>query len=102
MADPLQSVNLAVNFGNLQPPNLQRRTMSATLTDKYPNYSPGLEGVIAGISTISEIDSDRSSLQYRGYDVHDLAEHGSFEETAYLLIYGKLPNQAELDEFRKT
>jgi citrate synthase len=102
MGDPLQSVNLAVNFGNLQPPNLQRRTMSATLTDKYPNYSPGLEGVIAGISAISEIDSDRSSLQYRGYDVHDLAEHGSFEETAYLLIYGKLPNQAELDEFRKT
>ena len=76
--------------------------MSATLTDKYPNYSPGLEGVIAGISTISEIDSDRSSLQYRGYDVHDLAEHGSFEETAYLLIYGKLPTQAELDAFKQT
>jgi len=76
--------------------------MSATLTDKYPNYSPGLEGVIAGISTISEIDSDRSSLQYRGYDVHDLAEHGSFEETAHLLIYGKLPNASELASFKKT
>lgn len=74
--------------------------MSATLTEKYPNYSPGLEGVIAGISTISEIDSDRSSLQYRGYDVHDLAEHGSFEETAYLLIYGKLPTTAELASFK--
>ncbi len=76
--------------------------MSATLTDKYPNYSPGLEGVIAGISTISEIDSDRSSLQYRGYDVHDLAESGSFEETTYLLLYGKLPNQTELTEFKNT
>jgi 2-methylcitrate synthase/citrate synthase II len=76
--------------------------MSATLTDKYPNYSPGLEGVIAGISTISEIDSDRSSLQYRGYDVHDLAEHGSFEQTAYLLIFGKLPTAAELADFNKT
>lgn len=74
--------------------------MSATLTDKYPNYSPGLEGVIAGISTVSEIDSDRSSLQYRGYDVHDLAEHGCFEETAYLLIYGALPTQAQLNEFK--
>lgn len=73
--------------------------MSATAS--YPNYSPGLEGVIAGISTISEIDSDRSSLQYRGYDVHSLAEYGSYEETAYLLIYGKLPNQAELAEFNK-
>jgi len=73
--------------------------MSATITDKYPNYSPGLEGVVAGISTISEIDSDRSSLQYRGYDVHDLAEHGSYEQTAYLLICGKLPNKSELAEF---
>lgn len=68
--------------------------------DKYPNYSPGLEGVIAGISSISEIDSDRSSLQYRGYDVHDLAEKGSYEECAYLLLYGKLPTQTELDGFK--
>jgi 2-methylcitrate synthase/citrate synthase II len=67
----------------------------------YPNYSPGLEGVIAGISTISEIDSDRSSLQYRGYDVHDLAEQGSFEETAYLLLYDKLPTAGELESFKQ-
>jgi len=66
----------------------------------YPNYSPGLEGVIAGLSSISEIDSERSSLVYRGYDVHDLAEKGTFEETAYLLLYGSLPNRAQLDEFR--
>ena len=59
--------------------------MSDSIADKYPNYSPGLEGVIAGISSISDIDSDRSSLQYRGYDVHDLAENGSYEESAYLL-----------------
>lgn len=75
--------------------------MSDTVADKYPNYSPGLEGVIAGISAVSEIDSDRSSLQYRGYDVHDLAEKGSYEECAYLLIYGKLPTQAELDGFNQ-
>lgn len=68
----------------------------------YPNYSPGLEGVPAGISKVSEIDSDRSSLQYRGYDVHDLAEQGSYEETAYLLLYKKLPTQSELDAFKKT
>ncbi len=73
--------------------------MSATAS--HPNYSPGLEGVIAGISTISEIDSDRSSLQYRGVDVHDLAERGSFEQTAYLLIYNKLPNKKELEDFNK-
>ncbi|MBI1332817.1 MAG: citrate synthase [Armatimonadetes bacterium] len=74
--------------------------MSDSVADKYPNYSPGLEGVIAGISSISDIDSDRSSLQYRGYDVHDLAEKGSYEEVAFLLLYKKLPTQAELDGFK--
>lgn len=74
--------------------------MSATAT--YPNYSPGLEGVIGGITTISDIISETSTLVYRGYNVHDLASKGSFEETAYLLLYGKLPNRAELDAFKKT
>lgn len=68
---------------------------------QYPNYSPGLEGVPAGITSISKIDSDRSSLQYRGYDVHDLAEFGSYEETAYLLLHKKLPTAAELAEFKQ-
>ena len=70
--------------------------MSATL-----NYSPGLEGVIAGVTTISKIDSEHSSLIYRGYDVHDLAENGCFEETAYLLLENKLPNKSELEAFKK-
>ncbi len=71
--------------------------MSATT---YPNYSPGLEGVIGGITTISEIISETSTLVYRGYNVHDLASQGSFEETAYLLINGKLPTAAELSAFK--
>lgn len=74
--------------------------MSATAT--HPNYSPGLEGVIGGITTISEIISETSTLVYRGYNVHDLASLGSFEETAYLLLFGKLPNRAELDSFKQT
>lgn len=74
--------------------------MSATTT--YPNYSPGLEGVIGGITNISEIVSETSTLIYRGYDVHELASRGSFEETAYLLLYGALPNRAQLDEFVTT
>ncbi|MEZ0326931.1 MAG: citrate/2-methylcitrate synthase [Fimbriimonas sp.] len=73
--------------------------MSAPAT-QYP-YSPGLEGVPAGTSRVSEIDVDRSSLQYRGYDVHDLAEHGSFEETSFLLIHGHLPNQQELEAYKQ-
>lgn len=68
----------------------------------YPNYSPGLEGVIGGITTISEIVSETSTLIYRGYDVHELASKGSFEETAYLLLYGKLPNAGELATFKQT
>ncbi|CAN5565161.1 citrate synthase [soil metagenome] len=72
--------------------------MSSPAT-QYP-YSPGLEGVPAGISKISEIDVERSSLQFRGYDVHDLAEHGSFEETTFLLIHGHLPNATELGEYK--
>ncbi len=73
--------------------------MSATL---YPNYSPGLEGVIGGVTSISDIVSETSTLVYRGYDVHDLASRGSFEETAHLLLKGHLPNRAELDAFKKT
>jgi citrate synthase len=74
--------------------------MSATTM--HPNYSPGLEGVIGGVTTISEIVSETSTLIYRGYDVHDLASRGSFEQTAYLLLFGKLPNQVELASFTKT
>lgn len=74
--------------------------MSDTATPTQYPYSPGLEGVPAGVSKISEIDSDRSSLQYRGYDVHDLAEQGSYEETAFLLLHGKLPNASELEAFK--
>lgn len=72
--------------------------MSATT---YPNYSPGLEGIVAGLTTISEIDSQQSSLVYRGVHVHDLAAKGSYEEAVYLLLYKKLPNESELDGFKK-
>ncbi|MBL1149406.1 MAG: citrate synthase [Armatimonadetes bacterium] len=64
-------------------------------------YSPGLAGVVAGVSTISDIDIEKSRLIYRGYDVHDIAEQGCFEEAAYLLLLGKLPNRRELDDFKK-
>lgn len=62
-------------------------------------YSPGLEGVTAGISAISDVDAEQNKLIYRGYDIHDLVEHCDFDEVAYLLIYGKLPNEAEFASF---
>ena len=68
----------------------------------YPgkrDYSPGLEGVIAGESALCEVDEGEHGLRYRGYAVSDLAEHASFEEVAYLLLYGKLPTRKELEDF---
>lgn len=58
----------------------------------------GLEDIIAGQSNICFLDGKRGILAYYGYNIHDLVK-GSFEETAYLLFNGKLPNTAELAEF---
>jgi 2-methylcitrate synthase/citrate synthase II len=62
-------------------------------------YSPGLEGVPAGESAICLVDEGDLGLRYRGYAVKDLAEQASFEEVAYLLLFGKLPARAELTGF---
>jgi len=59
----------------------------------------GLEGVVAATSSICYIDGDRGILAYRGYDIHDLADHSTFEETCYLLWYGKLPTREQLKDF---
>jgi len=63
--------------------------------------STGLEGVIIGETAISTVEAEGSGLSYRGYDIHDLATSASFEETAYLLIYNKLPTAQELEAYRK-
>jgi len=60
-------------------------------------FSPGLEGIIAGETAISTIEGD---LLYRGYSVEDLARQASFEETAFLLLYGELPTAGELAALR--
>ena len=64
-------------------------------------YAKGLEGVIAAESEICQIDGQNGKLYYRGYSINDLAEHSSFEEVSYLLLYGDLPSAAELAEFSK-
>ena len=63
-------------------------------------YRPGLEGVTAGISKISDIIAEQNRLIYRGYDIRDLATHCQFEEVAYLILLGKLPNRQELEQFK--
>ncbi len=59
----------------------------------------GLEGVVATTSGICWIDGDAGVLSYRGIDIHELAAKSTFEETTYLLWFGKLPTEAELKDF---
>jgi 2-methylcitrate synthase len=62
----------------------------------------GLAGVIAGQTALCTVGQEGSGLMYRGYDIDDLANNASFEEVAYLLLRGKLPNRAELDTYITT
>lgn len=59
----------------------------------------GLEGVIVDESAVSKVMPETNSLTYRGYPVQDLADHCNFEEVAYLLWHGELPNATQLKEF---
>ena len=61
-------------------------------------FKEGLQDVVAATSSICYIDGQKGILSYRGIDIHDLAEHSTFEEVCYLLWFGRLPKQAELDE----
>ncbi len=62
-------------------------------------FKPGLEGVPAAESSISYVDGQKGILEYRGIRIEELAQKSTFLETAYLLIWGKLPNKEELTEF---
>ena len=67
---------------------------------EVPEYIPGLAGVAAARSSICLIDGSVGKLQYRGYPIEVLAERCSYEEVAYLLVFGRLPTAAQLDDFR--
>ncbi|MBJ6137674.1 2-methylcitrate synthase [Marinobacter litoralis] len=60
----------------------------------------GLRGQVAGETALCTVGKTGAGLTYRGYDVKDLAENAQFEEVAYLLLRGKLPNQQELDAYK--
>ncbi|MDE4273505.1 citrate/2-methylcitrate synthase [Phaeobacter gallaeciensis] len=59
----------------------------------------GLKGVYFERSGVSDIDGAKGELSYRGYSIHDLATHSTFEEVCYLLIYGELPTAGQLADF---
>jgi citrate synthase len=70
---------------------------NAAATAKSP---AGLEGVVAASSSIGDVDGINGILIYQGYNIHDLAEHSTFEETVFLLWHGRLPKRDELDALR--
>ena len=61
----------------------------------------GLRGQVAGETALCTVGKSGAGLTYRGYDIADLAEKAQFEEIAYLLLRGKLPNRQELDAYKK-
>ena len=61
------------------------------------SYVPGLEGIVAAQTAISMVDGANGRLVYRGYVIADLAEEMSFEEVAYLMWHGELPNRLQLE-----
>src|SRR5919108_1403876 len=69
-------------------------------TEKKPEYSPGLAGVIAGETAICWVDPN-AGLMYRGYDIHEMGNKATFEEVAFLLLNGELPNGKQLKEFKE-
>jgi citrate synthase len=72
--------------------------MSSVTTTHAPK---GLEGIVATNSKICYIDGERGVLAYGGIDIHELADHSNFEETCYLLWFGKLPTRAELSDLKR-
>jgi len=71
-------------------------------SESLEHYYPGLEGVIANETAISNVEGKQGAggLEYRGYQIEDLAAGVSFLEAAYLLLHGDLPGRAALESFR--
>jgi citrate synthase len=74
--------------------------MMTTESPKESAVVKGLKGIKAADSFVCLVNGTEGKLLYSGYDIDDLARNSSFEEVAYLLLNGKLPRQAELDEFK--
>lgn len=70
--------------------------------DMSQDSHAGLAGIIAGESAVSMVGNEGLGLHYRGYEIHDLVKQCSFEEVAYLLIYGELPSADTLTHYQKT
>src|SRR5438067_6981159 len=89
-------VRRSARFSHDWLPSGRSRTREGTaMADKG-----GLEGIVVARSRLCSIDGQKGVLIYGGYDVGDLAEHSSYEETCFLILRGRLPSGGELEAFR--
>src|SRR5579884_3453831 len=97
-------------MANAHPKSKGVQIMSTTMSESTPQkevpiIAPakpkgGLEGIVAATTALSKVEGTAGRLIYRGYNIHDLARTTTFEEVAYLLWFGHLPNQAELVDLK--
>jgi citrate synthase len=80
-------------------PAAPAQTAKSAASDKAAAFAKGLEGVVGGQTAVCSIEQDK--LIYRGYEIHDLAAHATFEEIAFLLLIGHRPDSRELDTFKR-
>jgi citrate synthase len=75
--------------------------MNMDKAKEAPAATTGLRGVAAASSSVSDVDGEKGELIYQGYNIHDLAQHSTFEEVAFLLWHKRLPQRAELEELQR-
>src|SRR5882672_2641360 len=87
-------------FCRRRNPNRNRTesTMTNPASTSGGGAGAGLRDVVAAPSSICFIDGEQGILSYRGYNIHDLAQHSTFEEVVFLLWSGRLPKRGEFDE----
>src|SRR4028118_139099 len=90
-------VDLAVKEGTIGPSVIDISKLYGQ-TGMF-TYDPGFTSTASCESKITYIDGDKGVLLYRGYPIEQLAEHGDFLETCYLLLYGELPTAAQKADF---
>src|SRR5580698_8870791 len=95
----------STSFSNQNKPRSLPEIPMATTTEAQPaafkpKKSVALSGTAAGNTALCTVGRSGNDLHYRGYDITDLATHCEFEEVAYLLVHGKLPNATELAAYK--
>ena len=96
---PVTTVNSRLRYSRKRLKERMITMVQETMQERRPSkdekfvnkVAVGLEGIIAGKTRISQVDPEKIELTYRGYNINDLAVHGTFEEVAYLLLMGGLP-----------